>query len=187
MAKALELRPIARHDVEQVATLVAEAFLDYRHFAPAGWRPPPASEFIPGLERRIGDPDFWSEAAYDEQGLLGHVTFFPATRHSVRPTQTTELAHLGQLFVQPRCWGSGLATTLLAHATGAAAERDFGAMRLFTPVGQVRARSFYEREGFVSQGQPFELGLGLPVLEYKRRLTDRWVRQGGRHNWPQNG
>jgi hypothetical protein len=44
-------------------------------------------------------------------------------------------------------------------------------MRLFVAVGQARARRFYTREGFVAVGEPFEFGLGLPSLEYQRRLT----------------
>ena len=44
-------------------------------------------------------------------------------------------------------------------------------MRLFVPVGQARARRFYTREGFVVVGEPFEFGLGLPVIEYQRSLS----------------
>jgi hypothetical protein len=53
----------------------------------------------------------------------------------------------------------------------AAAARGFAAMRLFVAAGQVRARRFYTREGFVEVGQPVEFGLGLPTLEYRRALV----------------
>jgi predicted GNAT family N-acyltransferase len=43
-------------------------------------------------------------------------------------------------------------------------------MRLFTPEGQARARRFYEREGWVQYGEPFEAGLGIPLVEYRREL-----------------
>jgi hypothetical protein len=43
-------------------------------------------------------------------------------------------------------------------------------MRLFVPVGQERARRFYTREGFIAVGEPFDPGLGLPMLEYQRSL-----------------
>ena len=51
-----------------------------------------------------------------------------------------------------------------------AAAREFGAMRLFVPAGQARARGFYIREGFSVVGEPFDSGLGLPLLEYRRSL-----------------
>jgi hypothetical protein len=63
-----------------------------------------------------------------------------------------------------------VATQLLGHATSTAAGRGFRVMRLFVPAGQARARGFYAREGFVAAGEPFEFGLGLPVLEYQRSL-----------------
>jgi hypothetical protein len=43
-------------------------------------------------------------------------------------------------------------------------------MRLFVPVDQGRARRFYTREGFNAVGDPFDPGLGLPVLDYQRSL-----------------
>jgi hypothetical protein len=44
-------------------------------------------------------------------------------------------------------------------------------MRLFVPVGQARVRRFYEREGFTATGEPFDTGLKLPLLEYRRAVT----------------
>jgi predicted GNAT family N-acyltransferase len=37
-------------------------------------------------------------------------------------------------------------------------------------VGQARARRFYAREGFIAVGEPFEFGVGVPALEYRRSL-----------------
>ena len=103
-------------------------------------------------------------------GSRTRVSFIPAARHSFRAAPDPSLAHLGHLFVKPSYWGSGVATQLLGHAARAAAGRGFGVMRLFVPAGQARARRFYAREGFVAAGEPFEFGLGLPVLEYQRSL-----------------
>jgi GNAT superfamily N-acetyltransferase len=170
MAEFLAFREIAHDDIDELATLVADAFVGYRAFAPAGWRPPSAGEQARGLREWITDPGFWGELASEEQTLVGHATFIPAARHSFRAAPHPSLAHLGHLFVKPMYWGSGAATRLLDHATSAAASRGFTVMRLFVPVGQARARSFYAREGFVAVGEPFEFGLGLPVLEYQRSL-----------------
>ena len=94
----------------------------------------------------------------------------PAVRHGSHAVPETRLSHLGKLFVVPAHWGRGTATTLLHNAIAAARERGFTMMRLFTPEGQGRARRFYEREGFRTVGPPREVGLGIPVFEYRRAL-----------------
>jgi len=165
-----EFRAIARGDIDELAALVADSFVGYRSFAPADWQPPGASEQLRGLQGWIEYPDFWGELACEADSLAGHATFIPAVRHASRPVPDPTLAHLGHLFVKPRHWGSGLATQLLAHATSAAGKRGFEAMRVFVAVGQARARRFYAREGFTAAGEPFEFGLGLPMLEYWRPL-----------------
>lgn len=170
MTEALAFREIVRDDIDEIAALVADAFLGYRAFAPVDWRPPSASEQIRVLQGWIADPDFWGELASDEGALVGHVTFIPAARHSFRAVPEPALAHLGHLFVKPPYWGSGVATQLLARAMTTATTRGFAAMRLFVPVGQGRARRFYTREGFIAVGEPFDFGLGLPVLEYQHSL-----------------
>ncbi|HEV3323713.1 MAG TPA: GNAT family N-acetyltransferase [Solirubrobacteraceae bacterium] len=170
MAKVLAFREIAHDDIDELAALVADAFVGYRDFAPAGWQPPSAGEQARGLQDWIADPGSWGELASEGQTLVGHATFIPAARHSFRAAPDLSLAHLGHLFVKPPYWGSGVARQLLDHATSAAAARGFRVMRLFVPAGQARARRFYAREGFVAVGEPFEFGLGLPVLEYRRSL-----------------
>jgi GNAT superfamily N-acetyltransferase len=170
MSVALAFREVGRDDIDELAALVAEAFADYRAFAPARWQPPTAGEQVRVLEGWIAVPDFWGELASDGQALVGHATWIPA-RNSFRPTPEPGLAHLGHLFVKPRYWGTGAAKELLAHAIGAATVRGFAAMRLFVPAGQTRARRFYARERFVAAGEPFDPGIGLPVIEYQRILA----------------
>jgi GNAT superfamily N-acetyltransferase len=170
VADAPAFRPIEHGDIEAVAALVADAFAGYRTFAPADWQPPLASEESRRLRQSIADPGFWGELACDGQTLLGDATFIPAERHSFRPAPDGSSAHLSHLFVKPEYWGSGVATQLLEHARDAAATRGFTGMRLFVAVGQARARHFYTREGFVAVGEPFEFGLGVPALEYRRGL-----------------
>jgi GNAT superfamily N-acetyltransferase len=167
---ALSFREIAADDIDQLAAAVADGFVSYRAFAPSGWQPPQASEEAARMQRWIADPGFWGELAYEERALVGHATFIPAQRHSLRPVPETSLAHLLHLFVKSEHWGSGAARQLLARATSTARARGFTAMRLFVAVGQARARRFYVREGFVVVGEPFEFGLGLPSMEYQRVL-----------------
>jgi GNAT superfamily N-acetyltransferase len=157
-------------DIDEMAAIVTDAFLDYRSFAPTGWRPPPASEQVDILQQWVADEGFWGEVACDGRSLAGHASFIPAMRHSAHAVADPTLAHLGHLFVKPRYWGAGVASELLAHATTAAADSGFVEMRLFVMAGQARARRFYAREGFAAVGKPFDPGLGLLALEYRRRL-----------------
>src|ERR1700719_876808 len=109
MSSVSEFRPISCDDIDDLAAVVADAFVAYRAFAHVGWEPPPASEQVGGLQRWIADPDFWGELASDAHELVGHATVIPASRHSFRSVPDPALAHLGHLFVKPRYWGSGVA------------------------------------------------------------------------------
>jgi GNAT superfamily N-acetyltransferase len=156
-------------DAERIAAVTAEGFESYRSFAPAGWEPPPQAS-ARDMER-IDDPESWCLVAERGGELAGHVVLLPAERHPFRPVPEPETAHLGQLFVRPRLWGSGLAARLHEAALAEAAARGYTGMRLFTPAGQTRARRFYEREGWSAAGEPFhEDRFGFPILEYRRPL-----------------
>ena len=62
-------------------------------------------------------------------------------------------------------WGSGVAARLHALVIEEAARQGYGSMRLLTPRGQARARGFYEREGWSTDGVPiFEPLLGIDLL-----------------------
>ena len=76
---------------------------------------------------------------------------------------------------RPRWWGSGLASRLHRLALEEAARQGYETIRLYTPVGQARARAFYAREGWVPAPPPAgrafaEPLLGLDLLEYRRAL-----------------
>jgi len=170
VVEGLTFRSITRADIAALAASVAEAFARYRSFAPEGWQPPTADGEAQVLGGWLADPDFWGEVAFERSTLVGHATFIPAARHSFRPEPESSVAHLGHLFVTPEYWGCGAATALMGHAMRASRTVGFASMRLFVPEGQSRARRFYEREGFTAVGEPFKFGLGLTVLEYRRRL-----------------
>jgi ribosomal protein S18 acetylase RimI-like enzyme len=101
----------------------------------------------------------------------GHVAVTQAREREEPRPDIPGLAHLWQLFVRPPWWGSGLATRLNALAVAHATERGFAAIRLFTPSGNRRARAFYEREGFKTDGVTVpEPLLGLELVQYRRDL-----------------
>ena len=168
--QALQYRQLLPSDFDVAARLVADALAGYREFAPPGWRPPDVRDELRTLRAWGGDGDFWGQLALEDRTPVGYAAFVPALRHRSHAVPEAGLSHLGKLFVVPAHWGRGTASTLLQHAIAAARERGFSTMRLFTPEGQSRARRFYEREGFRTVGGPREVGLGIPVFEYRRPL-----------------
>jgi GNAT superfamily N-acetyltransferase len=167
---AMIVRPGSEADADALMATVAEGFDSYRAFAPPDWEPPDMA--IEGMRMRaqLAQPETWCEIAEIEQAIAGHVAFMSARSHPLGAAVGADVAHLWQLFVRRRFWGSGAAGRLLADAVAEAAGRGFRAMRLFTPEGQARARRFYEREGWTLHGAPFDGGLGIPLVEYRREL-----------------
>jgi ribosomal protein S18 acetylase RimI-like enzyme len=167
----VELRRVSVDDAEALAETVAAAFDSFREWAGPGWRPPETGfeiwRYREGLER----PSLWGLVGVEGGEMAGHVTFVQAReREDPRPV-VPGVAHLWQLFVRPRWWGSGLATRLNRLAVEEAARQGYASMRLFTPALNARARAFYEREGWRTDGVgDYEPMLGLDIVQYRRRL-----------------
>jgi GNAT superfamily N-acetyltransferase len=168
----LRVRPAIATDADALAETVAEGFASYRSFAPPQWSPPDRLELAIGIAIRLRDADQQTWVAVDDDDTIaGQVAYLPAGR-SRHPIHDPALAHVGQLFVRRTHWGTGLAGQLLDLAVADATEREFTAMRLFTPADHGRARRFYEREGWSLTGDPIdEQPLGLLLVEYRRTLN----------------
>jgi GNAT superfamily N-acetyltransferase len=166
-------------DAAAMARQVADAFEDYRSWAPIGWRPPdvtgPAG--MARLLERMHDPRSWSLVALEpDGGLAGHILFWPARDDD--GGEVEGVAGIVDLFVAPAWFGRGLAADLLARAVAEMHRQGYRATRLWTPAGQRRARAFYAREGWSPTGREmFDQGLGLALLELGREL--RTVAAGG--------
>ena len=164
-------RAATADDAERIVEVTVEGFEGYRAFAPTGWTPPSASAEAERLVGLLGDDHVWYLVAEHDGELVGHVGFLPADRLSFARVDDPGLVHFRQLFVTPAHWGTGLAMRLHAAAVDEARARGFTAMRLFTPGGQVRARRFYEREGWSLARPPaFDERIGLEIAEYRRAL-----------------
>jgi GNAT superfamily N-acetyltransferase len=168
---SMTTRPGSEADADALMETVAEGFDGYRAFAPDGWEPPDMAIEAMRMRAQLAQPGTWCEVAEIGDAIAGHVAFMPARTHPVGGGEVDEsVAHLWQLFVKKAYWGTGTAARLLADAVAEAAARGFRTMRLFTPEGQGRARRFYEREGWALYGAPFDGGLGIPLVEYRRGL-----------------
>jgi GNAT superfamily N-acetyltransferase len=161
---ALTVRPAVDADLHEMTVTVAEGFDSYRAFAPPGWERPTDAVEEQRLRARFHSPDVWAVVAIDAAGAqAGHVSLLDDAEH---PGAS---AYLWQLFVRPAYHGSGLAVTLHDAFLEAARARGYRGARLRTPAGQARARRFYEREGWTTDGRA-ELHplLGLDLLVYRR-------------------
>jgi ribosomal protein S18 acetylase RimI-like enzyme len=75
--------------------------------------------------------------------------------------------------VDPDAWGRGFGQALLLAATDALSEAGFREALLWVHPGNERARAFYERFGWGSDGgqrQEEVLGVLVPEVRYRRPL-----------------
>jgi GNAT superfamily N-acetyltransferase len=157
-------------DAESLAQAVIDGVEDYRSFAPPDWTPPSLAGEVEHLYELLADDQVWCLLAEADGELVGQITVLPATR-AARPVDDPALAHLSNIFVRRDRWGSGLARALHDAGVEAARERGFAQMRLFCAAGQARARRFYEREGWVPEGEAFhDPRPNLVLVEYRLAL-----------------
>jgi GNAT superfamily N-acetyltransferase len=165
------IRAARAEDVSVLTETVRQGFESYRAFLPAGWDPPPEEFERARIEERLRFDDTWCVLALDGDRPAGHAGFLAARERADDRPAIAGLAHLWMLFIREPWWGSGLARRLHALTVAEAAARGYGEMRLFTPAAHARARAFYEREGWTTDGEVMpEPMLGLDLVEYRRPL-----------------
>jgi GNAT superfamily N-acetyltransferase len=146
-------------DAAEMAETVGIGFDGYRAFAPPGWLPPPFAVEAAAIRSRMAQGDAWALLARDGDEPAGHVGLL------ADPQPAT--AYLWQLFLRPAYWGSGLADRLHRAFLSEARARGYDRARLRTPVGQARARRFYEGRGWITDGiGAVDENLGLELLVY---------------------
>src|SRR3954451_18982783 len=171
MGERFEVRAATADDAEEVARTVLEGFDSFREWAGPGYDPPISGHETQRIREGLARPDVWALMALEEGLVAGHVAFLQARERTEPRPVIPGLAHLWQLFVRRAWWGAGLATLLNRLAVTEAAARGYGAMRLLTPFDHARARAFYEREGWSTDGTPVpEPMLGIDLVEYRRKL-----------------
>jgi GNAT superfamily N-acetyltransferase len=167
----MELRRVTVHDARELRATVAEGFESFRAWAAPGWDPPLTGFELSSYREALARPSLWGLIAVDGGEVAGHVTVVQAREREEPRADIPGMAHLWQLFVRPRWWGTGLAVRFNALAVEESARRGYDTMRLFTPAGNARARAFYEREGWSTFGEPaFEPFLALDIVQYRRSL-----------------
>jgi GNAT superfamily N-acetyltransferase len=148
-AGTLEIRVAVPDDAPALALTTRLGFDSYREWAPEGWEPPPHALEVHSIRERLRRDTTWCAMALQSDGeQAGHVGITHAADRERPHVPLSGRAHLWMLFVRPAWWGSGLAVRLHALGLEEAARQGYETIRLYTPHGAARARSFYEREGW---------------------------------------
>ena len=100
-------------------------------------------------------------------GSDGSVTGVAQANEVLDPPR--DLPEITMLYVDPAAWGSGLASSLLAAGVAWIVGQGHRAARLRVVDGHLRARRFYEREGWSLDGELEPVATGLARLVYYRR------------------
>jgi RimJ/RimL family protein N-acetyltransferase len=167
----MELRVVTPSDAEAIAETTRQGFESFRDWAPPSYDPPPAAREAVWIREGLERPDVWGLIGFDAREVAGHVLIAQARDREEPRADIPGLCHLWQLFVRAPWWGAGLATELNRRAVEEAARRGYERMRLFTPAGNARARGFYAREGWATDGiERPEPMLGIALVEYRRTL-----------------
>jgi RimJ/RimL family protein N-acetyltransferase len=167
----LELRPVTIGDADAIAETTRLGFESFREWAPPSYDPPVATAEARRIREGLERPGVWGLIGLADGDVAGHVLISQAREREEPFADIAGLCHLWQLFIRPPWWGAGLATELNRLAVAEATRRGYERMRLRTPAGNARARAFYAREGWVTDGveEPEPL-LGIALVEYRRRL-----------------
>jgi GNAT superfamily N-acetyltransferase len=172
----LELRRATLDDADDMAETLRQGFASYRAWAGPTYTPPPPAGEADRLRETLQRPHSWAVIARDEGRMAGHASLSRARESRDGPV-IPGVGYLWQLFVREPWWGSGLATRLHALLIEEAERQGYASMRLLTPRGQARARAFYEREGWITDGEPvFEPMLGIELVLYTRGLAGSGAR-----------
>jgi len=170
---SIRIRLATSSGAEALARGVIEGLEDYPSFAAPGWTAPLFEDELQHVRELLADADVYCLLAEAASGLVGQITFLPAARVP-HPVEDSSLAHISNLFVRRDYWGIGLASELHSAALEAADACGFIELRFFVAAGQARARRFYEREGWLPAGDPFDdPSPGLTMIEYRYRFRDR--------------
>jgi GNAT superfamily N-acetyltransferase len=167
MDPAFSYRPANASDAPAMCETAALGFAGYAAFAPRGWRPPREPSDVEKLTERMSLARAVAWVAEHDGAPAGHVLLIPASE-SRDPVADPRLAHVMHVFVREPYWGTGVASELLRLLLDGARSEDFSSARLFTPADQMRARRFYEREGWTLSGDWADETLGLGVVEYRK-------------------
>ncbi|KWT60739.1 acetyltransferase [Streptomyces albus subsp. albus] len=177
MMEHVRIRDMTADDVDAVAAIRTRGW----QAAYAGLMP---QAYLDGLDpaedaeqRRAlfaaAPPEVVNLVAERDGGLVGWAAFGPARGQDGGPRRPPG-GELYALYLPPEHIGTGIGHALMDACLLRAAQQGFRSLCLWVLKGNVRARRFYERAGFLADGaeDTYEVaGTPVPEVRYQRPLT----------------
>jgi RimJ/RimL family protein N-acetyltransferase len=93
--------------------------------------------------------------------------------HNCRDADASGCAEIGVFYFLPDYWGRGLGAQAMAFAFDRLRERGYEQVILWVLEENLRARRFYEKQGFMADGtsKVITLGRELTDIRYRRSLS----------------
>jgi GNAT superfamily N-acetyltransferase len=171
----VRFRAATPRDSTAIARLIRKSTASYANFAPPGWhqRTPFREEAEVHDMLSRGNTHARLAVTADENLAVAFAGWRPATTQGEHPEPIPGRAHIFAVFVVPEHWGTGLAGHLLDWIVTGMRDSGFDAAQLWTPRDHLRARAFYERNGWstVDERAMFSPELGLELVFYERPLA----------------
>ncbi len=146
----------------------------------SGLRDEPSESFVMNLS---SPPPFWLTLVAERgPDVIGSITVGWDTRESGRgEAESGQPGEVWMLYVHPDHWGGGAGYALMREAHKALNEFGLAPIRVWVLEGNEVGKRFYERYGFVLDGERADYEIGrraYPIVRYtlpKDRLVDELV------------
>jgi GNAT superfamily N-acetyltransferase len=164
-------RPVTQRDALIASEVVATAIATYTEFAGPDWRPRDAIQDEAELHDKLGRGNVHARLAFADGAAVALAGWQQARTETEPREPIPGRAHVWSLFVVPAWWGTGIAAELLEWIVTGMADSGFETAQLWTARDNARARRFYEREGWTTNGtNKFSPELNLDLVFYEKAL-----------------
>ncbi|WP_051711790.1 GNAT family N-acetyltransferase [Streptomyces sp. NRRL S-350] len=111
-----------------------------------------------------------AEGAVDgEVRTVGYSRFYPTEDMDDDPRTVSTI---GALYTLPEVWGTGIGKTLMARTLATMAEAGFRSASLWVLEDNLRARTFYQGQGWTHDGTVLrECSDGMPITKLRYRCA----------------
>ena len=169
----LVLRETVLNDVPKMALIMEQASAARKS------EPLPTKVIDPAdltyLEERLSRVGAWSVLATMDSEVVGFVAGNPVkdlAEQSVGAPESVMTEDLGLIMVSPQCWGLGIGQKLLDWSADFHRVQGKQRLELWTQEENLRARSLYERLGYVLTGET-KIRAGEAMVRYRLSLSGR--------------
>ena len=154
----MNLRPLTPGDVDALTALAHVCDETYLEWARPGWTVPVQP---PRWTDRYLRGDAWAMLGWESDQLVASVAF---------RSDSSDVAHVGQVLVHPSRWRQGIAARLMALAEEEMQARAYTREQLWTPKG-APAEQFYVALGWHLDGRrEWHPWAGLEMVGYAKEL-----------------